>query len=148
MLFTDLFIIKENGICFFSWNETHPGRGDYYTDLVSPFFMAINAFANENYKEKIRCIELVDGICIYFKHVNLAGDVKVTVAGVFPDHVNGSRGSIDKKIMALKWELDKHIPAIRSSAVLPPETREKIRNKILVEFEERPGNGRAAITIH
>jgi len=134
MQFQDFFIIKEGGICTFSFNDDSTTSGAFCHDLITPFFMAINSFTNENYKEKIRWIELDDGTSIYFKHFTFPGDIKVTVAGVFPEHVNGKKNTIERCVIELKWLLNKHVKELTSSISISPSTRNEIKGKIRLMF--------------
>jgi len=135
MQFQDFFIIKEGGVCHFSFNNDGHEPGSICHDLVTPFFMAINSFANENYKERIRWIELDDGSCIYFKHLALTPDINVTIAGVFPEHVNGKKNAIERSVIELKWLLNKHASEFEMrSPTISEKTKAEIKEKVRLLF--------------
>jgi hypothetical protein len=141
MRFKELYMIKESGICFFSWKDSDPGHGNHEKDLVTSLLSAIDVFAKENLEgRQIRCIELDDGMKVYMKNVKVNVNTIVKVVIVFPEGFHDFT-SIDKNVLAMKWDLEKYVKSIDSPSGIDEKMEKELREKISMAFEKpSPGD--------
>jgi len=131
LLFDDLYVIRENGVCLFSWRDEHTIRSPCYEDLITPLLTALDQMTNENFRGRIRLVEIEDGTRLYFKNLKISGGQTIKIIAVLPDSTRKlTVRDIDEKMVKIKWIFDKCAQYVSTAISLPPAMARDIKDKV------------------